>query len=167
MEWIGLILLYMISGFMKKRQQNLKRREIESDPDWENGTEVPTQEPSTKFDNVLKSIFDQENPFDFDSSPQKNFDEFEEYPDDELEELDIVDEPLENTDDAEIAIIEKQEKQFEENIYHSKLAERSEQHFGNKWKNKIHLRKKLFDSRKTLKKGIVIKEILDKPISLR
>ena len=35
MEWLGVLLLYLISGFMKKRQQNLKRREIESDPEWD------------------------------------------------------------------------------------------------------------------------------------
>ena len=35
MEWLGVLLLYLISGFMKKRQQNSKRREIESDPEWD------------------------------------------------------------------------------------------------------------------------------------
>ena len=35
MEWLGVLLLYLISGFMKKRQQNIKRREIESDPEWD------------------------------------------------------------------------------------------------------------------------------------
>ena len=35
MEWLGVLLLYLISGFIKKRQQNSKRREIESDPEWD------------------------------------------------------------------------------------------------------------------------------------
>ena len=35
MEWLGVVLLYLISGFMKKRQQNARRRKIESDPDWD------------------------------------------------------------------------------------------------------------------------------------
>ena len=35
MEWLGVVLLYLLSGFMKKRQQNARRREIESDPDWD------------------------------------------------------------------------------------------------------------------------------------
>ena len=33
MEWLGILLLYLISGFMKKREQNQKRKEIESEPD--------------------------------------------------------------------------------------------------------------------------------------
>ena len=37
MEWLGVLLLYLISGFMKKREQNKKRREIESDPSWDDG----------------------------------------------------------------------------------------------------------------------------------
>ena len=36
MEWLGVLLLYLISGFMKKRQQNKNRKIIESDPDWDN-----------------------------------------------------------------------------------------------------------------------------------
>ena len=35
MEWLGILLLYLISGFMKKREQNQKRKEIESEPDWD------------------------------------------------------------------------------------------------------------------------------------
>ena len=35
MEWLGVVLLYLLSGFMKKRQQNARRRKIESDPDWD------------------------------------------------------------------------------------------------------------------------------------
>ncbi|GIS55157.1 hypothetical protein Ct9H90mP29_21990 [bacterium] len=37
MEWLGVLLLYLISGFMKKRQQNKNRKIIESDPDWDKG----------------------------------------------------------------------------------------------------------------------------------
>ena len=32
MEWLGLILLYIISGYMKKRQQVNQRKKIEKDP---------------------------------------------------------------------------------------------------------------------------------------
>ena len=33
MEWLGILILYIVSGFLKKRQNNQKRREIESDPE--------------------------------------------------------------------------------------------------------------------------------------
>jgi len=35
MEWLGILLLYLISGYIKKRNQDAKRRDIESDPDWD------------------------------------------------------------------------------------------------------------------------------------
>ena len=35
MEWLGILLLYAISGYMKKRNKDAKNREIELDPDWD------------------------------------------------------------------------------------------------------------------------------------
>ena len=50
MEWLGVVLLYLLSGFMKKRQQNARRREIESDPNWgsDNNSSFQEKEPSNK-----------------------------------------------------------------------------------------------------------------------
>ena len=159
MEWLGLILLYMISGFMKKRQQNLRRREIESDPEWENPVEIPIEESGTKFDEVMRSLFDQGDLLVSDSSVQKDYYEIE----DELDDI------IENSDEIDTSSIDEQEQEqeFEDSIYHSKLSERSEQHYGNKWQKKTNLRKQLFESKESLKKGIIIKEILDKPLALR
>ena len=157
MEWLGLILLYMISGFMKKRQQNRRRREIESDPEWETSEEMPIEESGTKFDEVMRSLFDQGDLLVSDSSVQKDYYEIE----DELDDI------IENSDEIDISSIDEKEQEFEDNIYHSKLSERSEQHYGNKWQKKINLRKQLFESKQSLKKGIIIKEILDKPLALR
>mgnify|MGYP001262449545 CR=1 FL=1 len=50
MEWLGILFLYLVSGFMKKRQQNAKRRQIESDPGWDpehNFSEDITESPKT------------------------------------------------------------------------------------------------------------------------
>ena len=47
MEWLGVLLLYLISGFMKKRQQNKNRKIIESDPDWDN-EDYTREEPPTE-----------------------------------------------------------------------------------------------------------------------
>ena len=63
MEWLGVLLLYLISGFMKKRQQNLKRREIESDPEWESGkiSSENVEESPNSLDQLLNDLFE-DNP---------------------------------------------------------------------------------------------------------
>ena len=63
--------------------------------------------------------------------------------------------------------IDEQSKVFEENIYHSNLANRKELHFGKKWAQKNTLRSELFNSNKSLKKAVILKEVLDKPLALR
>ena len=63
--------------------------------------------------------------------------------------------------------VDDQLKAFEEKIYHSKLGDRKELKFGKKWAKKNRLRSKLFDSKKSLKKAIILKEVLDKPLALR
>jgi len=63
--------------------------------------------------------------------------------------------------------IEEQAEAFEENIYHSDLANRKELHLGKKWKTKHALRSELFENKKSLKKAIILKEVLDKPLALR
>ena len=63
MEWLGVVLLYLLSGFMKKRQQNARRREIELNPDWdsENNSSYQEKEPSNKLDQLLNDLFE-DNP---------------------------------------------------------------------------------------------------------
>ena len=56
---------------------------------------------------------------------------------------------------------------FDNAIYHSNLADRKELHLGNKWNKKADLKKVLFSSKMTLKKAVVLKEILDRPLALR
>ena len=48
MEWLGVLLLYLISGFMRKRQQNKNRKIIESDPEWDNEDYLEPEQPSNK-----------------------------------------------------------------------------------------------------------------------
>ena len=43
MEWLGVLLLYLISGFFKKRQQDQKRKEIESDPSWDSDFQLENE----------------------------------------------------------------------------------------------------------------------------
>ena len=70
-------------------------------------------------------------------------------------------------DEDNLISLEDQTDNFEDNIYHSKLADRKELHFGNKWKDKINLKEELFNSRKSLRRSILIKEVLDKPLAMR
>ena len=169
MEWLGVLLLYLISGFMKKRQQDKNRKIIESDPDWDNKDYLEPEKPSNNFEQLLNDLFE-ENPKTPDPSPavkdlliSENETELEGVPEIQLEK------PIESEqiDDLDVNPIDGQVEQFEDNIYHSKLAEREELHFGNKWTKEIDLKKELFSSKKSLRRSIIVKEILDKPLAMR
>ena len=73
----------------------------------------------------------------------------------------------EQIEEEDLSLIDDQVEKFEDNIYHSKLAEREELHFGNKWLKQKNLKEELFNSKKSLRKSIIIKEILDKPLAMR
>ncbi len=69
MKWLGLLLLYFISTYIKKRQQNQKRQQIESDPGWDSEKDAPPQEPGQKLDQLLNDLFDQGANLDPESVP--------------------------------------------------------------------------------------------------
>tara|TARA_B100001175_G_scaffold133368_1_gene113392 strand:+ start:475 stop:987 length:513 start_codon:yes stop_codon:yes gene_type:complete len=169
MEWLGILILYLVSGFLKKRQNNQKRREIESDPDWDSDTNL-VKEPSNNIEQLFNDLFEQ-NPKVL--KPDLKFNEIidETTENLQIEDIDVdIDEPLNEFDNSSIenlSKIDNQRERFEENIYHSELAEREELHFGNKWLTKKRLKDELFKSNQSLRKSIIIKEILDKPLSMR
>ena len=170
MEWLGILLLYLISGFMKKREQNQKRKEIESDPDWDLDDSNVFEKPESDIGQLLNDLFEQ-NPKTPEASPlisdvineesenleNENTGEFS----DEILEDVLVD------DEQGLSEIDEKVEDFEDRIYHSKLADRRELHLGKKWDKQTNLRLELFNSKKTLKRAIILKEILDKPLSLR
>ena len=169
MEWLGVLLLYLISGFIKKRQQNKNRKIIESDPDWDNEDYLEPAQPSNNFQQLLNDLFEQ-NPKTPDPSSaikdllaSENEDQIEEISEIQLDQS-IVSEQIEKED---LNLIDDQVEKFEDNIYHSELAEREELHLGNKWLKQRILKEELFNSKKSLRKSIVIKEILDKPLAMR
>ena len=169
MEWLGLLLLYLISGYVKKRQQNQKRRQIEEDPEWDSETVTPPQKSSQNLDQLLSDLFDQATNLDPElstTSVQVDDPEFDQL-DESTEEIDDFVEEIINPDEIDLSEVDEQEKAFGEKIYHSKLADRKELHFGKKWWKQTNLKKELFDSKKVLKKSIIIKEVLDKPLALR
>ena len=159
MEWLGVLLLYLISGFIKKRQQNLKRREIESDPEWdsEKNFSKTIEESSNPLDQMLNDLF-QSNP----KTPEQ----------DPLVRKSIKNVNAESLSKQEVSVIEKpplveNKEDFDEKNSHSDLSERSEQHLGNKWEQRANIRRNLFSSQKEIKKSIITKEVLDKPLALR
>lgn len=158
MEWLGILFLYLISGYMKKRNQDAKRRDIESDPDWDMPQDSPAEGAQPNLDSMLSDLFGQA----FKGEP----------------EVPPVQDSVEETVESESysvpehieehsSHIEEQAEAFEENIYHSDLANRKELHLGKKWKTKHALRSELFENKKSLKKAIILKEVLDKPLALR
>ena len=170
MEWLGILLLYLISGFMKKREQNQKRKEIESEPDWDLDDSNVFEKPESDLGQLLNDLFEQ-NPKTPEASPlisdviNEESEKLEnentgEFSDEILEDV-LVD------DEQGLSEIDEKVEDFEDRIYHSKLADRRELHLGNKWDKQTNLRLELFNSKKTLKRAIILKEILDKPLALR
>ena len=169
MEWLGILLLYFISGFMKKREQNQKRKEIESDPEWDTDSTVHEKQ-ETNLESLLNDLFEQ-NPKTPEASPiianviEEEFNSIDK---------EIVNEEKEGSmegvltsDEEEFSEADEMVENFDNSIYHSNLANRKELHLGNKWNKKTDLKTVLFNSKKTLKKAVVLKEILDRPLALR
>ena len=169
MEWLGVLLLYLISGFIKKRQQNKNRKIIESDPDWDNEDYLEPEEPSNNFERLLNDLFEQNPKTPDPSSTIKELLASEN--ENQVEGIKEVqlDQPItsEQIEEEDLGLIDDQVEKFEDNIYHSQLAEREELHFGNKWLKKRILKEELFHTKKSLRKSIIIKEILDKPLAMR
>ena len=169
MEWLGVLLLYLISGVMKKRQQSKNREIIESDPSWDNEEAFEKEDSSNDIEQLLNDLFEQNTKTTQSSHlvqealVQDDNNQLEESLgpiSEELKEDKIIDE-------GNLISLDDQTDNFEDNIYHSELAGRKQLHFGNKWVNKINLKEELFNTRKSLRRSILIKEILDKPVAMR
>ena len=162
-ESIGLLFLYLISGYLNKRKKDKKNREIESDPNWD----IPEKEEG--IDDLLLNLFNQNET----SSANVEFKS--------SDGVDVIDQAHEEVSDDQLTSSEEEispdrvkpiinsnkEQNFEDKIYHSKLADRSELHLGNKWKRKKSIKKILFNSPNSLKRAFVLKEILDNPVALK
>ena len=144
---------------MKKRQQNIKRREIESDPEWDSekiSSENIEESPSS-LDQLLNDLFE-DNPKTLEPTPliRQEVRNVNAEPSFEHEEHKVYDPSLvENKEDSE------------EKTLQSNLSERDEQHLGNKWQKKANIRRNLFKSQQDIKKSIITKEVLDQPLALR
>ena len=108
MEWLGLLLLYLISGYMKKRNQDAKSRDIESDPDWDIPQDSPAEGPQPNLENMFSDLFGQAFKVEPEVSPAQG----------------SVEETVESESysvpehiDEHSSHIEERAEAFEENIY--------------------------------------------------
>jgi len=158
MEWLGILLLYLISVYMKKRHKDAKQREIESDPDWDVPQEAPVENPQPNLDQMLSDLFGQTLKVEPEVPPVQEYEE-------EIVEPEPYHAPVHTEEHS--SHIEKRADAFDKKIYRSKLGNRKEMRLGKKWRKKNKLRSELFQSRQSLKKAIILKEVLDIPLALR
>ncbi len=168
MEWLGVLLLYLISGIIKKRDQNKRRKKIESDPDWDSKNDKSPKDQQNSLNQILNNLFDSEELLtDFSGAKKESTNDTEKIQVELENNKNSGQKIIESPTDTISSDIEQKNISFEDKIYHSELSEKHEQHLGNKWNKKINIRAKLFNSRKSIRKSIIIKEILDEPLALR
>ena len=152
-ESIGLLLVYLVSGYLNKRKKEQKSSDLEKQQ------ESPEELVEDKgFDELLINLFKDNN--------SSNTLEPEILEDDVLDGETYI-EDQNNIEKSEEKELYKNEEALKEQIYHSKLADRKEQQLGNKWNKKEDLKKKFFKSPEMLKKAFILKEILDDPVGLK
>ena len=132
-EGIGLLLIYLVSGYLNKR----KKDRITSDNLEQKKESTQKSVEDSGFDELLLNLFsDKNNSSKLESDISENG---------ELDSETII-KDLNNIEEIEDKAPIKEEKLFEEHVYHSKLADRKEQQLGNKWNKKEDLKKKFFKS---------------------
>jgi hypothetical protein len=152
-ESIGLLLVYLVSGYLNKRKKEQKNSDLEKQKE---SSEKLIEDKG--FDELLINFFKDNN--------SSNTLEPEVLEDGELDGETYI-EDQNNIEKIEGKELYKDEETLKEQIYHSKLADRKEQQLGNKWNRKEDLKKKFFKSPEMLKKAFILKEILDDPVSFK
>jgi len=155
MEWLFLLLFYALSVYLKNRKQKAAHKEIEDDPDWD-----PEEKPETvKGVDLLEKFLASKGLIDQEAVSEKSGSEESSEIDFELvseEQVTPVPEDLESFNQGKIERREK-DRRFTDRD-HKILKPITRDH------EKL---KQIFNSPDSLKRGIIIKEILDKPLALR
>ena len=144
-NWLFLMLLYAFFGWMKKRQRDKNREEIESQEGWNTGELVEFGE------DILDSIIggDKEKEIDIEDVSL------------EKEKIDL-DNIIEEENDYITEPVPTQEKIENKDITEIKL------NYKKKYKRKnINVLHRIIDPNNPIKTAIIFKEIFDKPRSLR
>ena len=146
-NWLFLMLLYAFFGWMKKRQRDKNREEIESQEGWNTGELVEFGE------GILDSILGEDN------DKEKEIDMEEVVLEKEKIELDNI---IKEGNDYIIEPISTQEKT--ENVDRTEIKLNYKQKY--KRKN-INILDRIIDPNNPIKTAIILKEIFDKPRALR
>ena len=146
-NWLFLMLLYAFFGWMKKKQRDKAREKIENQEGWDTGDLVEFGE------GILDSIFDGDSDKEKEITDEQTI--FEKDEDDlniivEDEKNDYVPEPVLAEEKVEI-----QDTKIKTSYIH------------NFKRNKINALDLLIDPENPFKTAIILKEIFDKPRSLR
>ncbi len=146
-NWLFLMLLYAFFGWMKKRQRDKNRQEIESQEGWDTGELVEFGE------DILDSILGEDN------DKEKEIEMDEVVLEKEKIELDNI---IKEENDYIIEPISTQEKT--ENVDRTEIKLNDKQKY--KRKN-INILDRIIDPNNPIKTAIILKEIFDKPRALR
>ena len=150
MEGIAVMILYLVIGFFKNRKDKMKRKKIKEDPDWDS----KKPEPDISIDNILNNIFDDSvEGYKEVISDHKTIKVKEEKKKLRYNELENN---LESNFDK--TNMRKDQKEVRQPLQNKLKREKKE----NK-KSKI----KFIKDRESMKRAIILKEVLDKPLGFR
>ena len=154
MEGILIMLLYLIAGFFKNRRDKAKRNKIQSDPNWDDSKS--SNDLNFNFENIFKEIAG--------DSIEKNQNE--------------IDQPIAPSEIANQKInYPKTDPKKDNSVNIKKTNNGKELDFSNNQnltnqvrkrvkKTKLNLKLSL-SNKSSIRRAIILKEVLDKPISLR
>ena len=148
MEGIAVMILYLVIGFFKNRKDKMKRKKIKEDPDWDSEKKP---EPDIGINNILNNIFD------------NSIEGYEEVIN-ESENIKVKEEKkklskneLENNLESDFNKINliKDQKEARQPL-RNKLKKENKK-----------LKLEFLKDGESMKKAIILKEILDKPLGMR
>ncbi len=148
-NWLFLMLLYVFFGWMKKKQRDKAREKIESQESWDTGDFVEFGE------GILDRILGEDEDKKDEIISEQNINEYEES---DLD-VEIIEEDKEIAKIPPAIIVEEKTKNLEKEVS-------ARYDYRVKRKN-INVLNTLIDINNPVKTGIIFREILDKPRSLR
>ena len=151
MEGIAVMILYLVIGFFKNRKDKMKRKKIKEDPDWDSEKKP---ESDIGINNILNNIFDNSIEGYEDVVNESKIIKVKE------EKKKFSDNELENNLKSNFnkTKMSKNHKEVRQPIQNKLKREKKE----NK-KSKI----KFIKDRGSMKRAIILKEVLDKPLGFR
>ena len=168
MEWLFLLLFYGLSVYLKKKQQKAAHKEIEDDPEWDPDKKEENVKPVDLLEKFLVSqgVIEQEN-----ASKRKAF-LLEQEPGSEnfgIEERMEID--FEPVSEEQITPLPENSEFIKRSEIERRVKDRRSIDQGHKtvkpFRHDYVKLIQIFNSPTSLKQGIIIKEVLGKPLALR